>query len=274
MKRKTIGMIIALLITMTPINVYASSLDEIVDSNSEIVSEIQDNSSDTSLENNDSSISEDEINNEEYRYVDTQTWIKSMRDATDYTQNNEVSNKVNESVKKVASIIVQILSYAVTALLAVRVMLDLLYIAIPFTRSILANGYAGNAQAGGGMNMMNGGMGQPGMGMNSINNMRMGMSMQQNTMMMQGQNQMGASPSLGRVQWISNAALNAVSAEGVTGADGRANSALKIYSKDMMIILVLTPILIILAVSGALTNFGFLVGNGIAKILTSIGGLI
>ena len=72
------------------------------------------------------------------------------------------------------------------------------------------------------------------------------------------QGQMGAQPAMGRIQWVSNAALNAAAAESVVGPDGKAVSPFKAYMKDMTVVLVITPVLLVLAISGALTDLGFL----------------
>jgi hypothetical protein len=77
-------------------------------------------------------------------------FMDEVKQATDLSEVSPGATKVNEGIKKIASFIVQILSYFVTAFLVVRVVVDLCYICIPFTRSFLANGYGGNAQAGAG----------------------------------------------------------------------------------------------------------------------------
>ena len=145
--------------------VYATSLDDVINENVQETQQETQQETPAPVETTTPAENQTQTTTtaSEHNYVDTDTWINSMRDATDYTQPNEAATKVNSSIKKVTSIIVQILAYGVTALMTVRVLLDLLYIAIPFLRSFLSNGYAGNAQAGGGMNMMNSGM--PGMGM-------------------------------------------------------------------------------------------------------------
>ena len=101
---------------------------------------------------------------------------------------------------------------------------------------------------------------------------RMGMGGMGGMGMQQGQ--MGASPAMGRVQWVSSAALNAVAAEQMPGPDGKPQSALKAYAKDMMVVLIITPILLTLAITGVLTNLGFLIGDVIAKGITSISGML
>ena len=205
-------------------------------------------------------------------------FMNEVKQATDLTEVSPGATKVNEGIKKVASFIVQILSYFVTAFLVVRVVLDLCYICIPFTRSFLANGYGGNAQAGAGGMGMQGGMGMGGMGMGGYGRGRygmggMGMGGMQGGMMGQ-QGQPGANPAMGRTQWVSSAALNAVAAENILGPDGKSVSPIKEYAKDATVILVATPILLTLAITGVLTDLGFLIGDMLTTAIASIGNMI
>ena len=73
---------------------------------------------------------------------------------------------------------------------------------------------------------------------------------------------------------MSNAALNATAGESTLGPDGKPVNPLKMYAKDMVIVLVITPIMLILAVSGALTQLGLLIGGAIAGAISNIGGSI
>lgn len=224
-------------------------------------------------------------------YVSGEDYISSLQNSTNLTGYQEVSENVKPVMNKVASIIVQILSYLITIGLTVRVVLDLTYIVLPFTRSFLSNGYMGNAQAGaggmpnqamggmGGMNGMGGGMMgggmmggmgmHGGMGMNRMGGMGMG-GMQGG--MQNGMNNQNMSR-MGEIQWVSNAALNAVAAESQPGPDGKAVSPFKLYVKDMTVIMVVTPILLGLALTGTLTNLGFLLGDVICAGINSIGGM-
>lgn len=285
-----------MLLTLPVTTAYASSLDDVVSGTTQESNETpagQQNESSTGT------VETPEVSNgtQSGSYTSADEYIESTKNAADLTTVDvSGAEKVNEGIKMVAAFIVRILSYFLTAFLVVRVILDLVYIALPFTRSILSNGYAGNAAAGGGgmgmqqPGMMGGmggmGMGSPmgGMGMGGMGmGMRggygmgrmggMGMGGMQGGMMGQ-QGQMGASPAMGRVQWISSAALNAVAAENMPGPDGTPQSAFKVYTKDMMVVLIVTPVLLTLAITGVLTNLGFLIGDIIAKGITSISGMI
>lgn len=218
--------------------------------------------------------------------------IDSVEDASTLDGPSEGANKVNQGIKKVASFIIQILAYGVTCLMVVRVVLDITYITLPFTRSILANGYGGQAMGqqgmgqpgmGGGMGMgmggmgMGRGMGMGGMGMGGMGMNRMGMGGMgamggMGGMGMQG-SQPGATPAMGRVQWVSTAALNAVASETMPGPDGRPQSPLKAYAKDMTVMLTVTPILLVLAISGVLADLGFMIGELLTRAISGVGNM-
>ena len=273
------------------IGVSASSLDDVIGAN-------QQEQQNTQVEQSTTGNVEIPVDNQSTSgktnsgYVSGEDFISSLQGSTDLTQHQEVVENANPVMNKVASIIVQLLSYLITIGLTVRVVLDLTYIVLPFTRSFLSNGYMGNAQAGaggmpnqamggmGGMGGMSGGMGMGGgygmrggmgMGMNRMGGMSGGMGgMQQG--MQGGMNNQNMSR-MGETQWVSNAALNAVAAESQPGPDGKAVSPFKLYIKDMTVIMVLTPILLALALTGTLTDLGFLLGDVICAGINSIGGM-
>lgn len=295
------AILIASMITMSAMcttSFAAQSLDDVIGGNTTSVSESQaeapaDSSSVVENSTPENSQSEGESNgggiggifgsNGTYNQVD------DLRDATNLNESSEGAKKINQGIKSIASFVVQVLAYAVTALLVLRVLLDLAYIALPFTRSFLANGYGGNAQAGGGgtgmtgMGTPMGGMGMGGMGMGGMG-MNRGMGMGMNSMGGMGMNGMGmggmqqsqpgASPAMGRVQLVSNPALNAVAAETVVGPDGKAISPIKMYAKDMIVILILAPTFLVLAITGSLTNLGLLIGDMLSSAISNIGTMV
>jgi hypothetical protein len=122
------------------------------------------------------------------------------------------------------------------------------------------NGMSGGMGGGfgGGMGGFGGGMNRGGMGMGMSGMGGMG-----------GQQQQGAGL---KIQWVSNAALNAVASESTPGPNGPQN-AFKIYAKDMIIVLVITPIFLVLAVTGALTNLGFVLGDALVDFIAGFGNL-
>lgn len=293
-----------LVFSSASISVSAASLDDVIGTNQQQNTEVEQGNtgSQTPVDNGSNYNATTNSNNSSGNagYVTSDDFIGSLQNATDLTGHQEVVENAKPVMNKVAAIIVQILSYLITIGLTIRVVLDLTYIVLPFTRSFLSNGYMGNAQAGaggmpnsmggmGGMGGMSGGMGMGGMngmggygmrggmggygmhggmggmgGMNGMGGMQQGM---QGGMNNQNMSHMGA------VQWVSNAALNAVAAESQPGPDGKAVSPFKLYIKDMVVIMILTPILLALALTGTLTDLGFLLGDVICAGINSIGGM-
>lgn len=170
-------------------------------------------------------------------YVSSDDYINSLKGATSLTEErSDIVDKVNSATNRAVSIVVQILAYAIVAGLTLRVLIDLAYIAIPFMRKALSS-EAGQAQ------QMQGNM---------------------YTQQQQGNMQQGNKT---KIQWISNAAMMAVASE------QNGMNPYKVYVKDMVIILVVTPLLLILTVTGVLTNLGFLLGDVIIKAIGSFGSL-
>ena len=144
-----------------------TSLDDIVNAQEQPVEEQTqpaENNGSTSTQNQESATTgglsqEQQDKNNEF--------IAGLQEATDLTDPVEGVNAVTPWIKQAAGFVVQVVFYAVTVLLAVRVVLDLAYIGLPFTRSFLGNGYSGAAAAQGqpGMGGPGMGMGGPGMGM-------------------------------------------------------------------------------------------------------------
>ena len=215
-----------------------------------------------------------------------QNYIDNNLMSNDLTKNvDQTAQQINQGIYKIAQILTQIIAYALTIMLTLRTLVDLTYIAVPFARGFLANGYAGNAQAGGGAGAMGrGGMG--GMGMSSGFGGGMGMSSYGGGGYGgYGGNRMGGmagNPGManqqgtmtGRIQWVSDAALNAVAAGTSVDQNGKAVSPFKQYAKDMTVTLVAVPILLVLALTGAMTNLGFIIGKAIAAALGKLGGMI
>lgn len=283
--KRLLGSLLAvmLIVTCSSMITFASdtgSLDDVINNNT---------SNQQQVENQGST----NTRNEKSREEKNADFIAGLNQAADLTGNVEGVAEVTSGIKLVASWIVQVLSYGITILLALRVVLDLAYIGLPFTRAFLANGYQGNAQAGaGGMpnSMMNGGMAGPmggGMMSGPMGGGMMGGGMYGRSGMYgrgpmggaMGQSNMAANMNqggsmMGRIQWVSNAALNAVAAESSVGPDGRAVSPFKNYCKDMAVVMVLVPVLLTLAVTGTLTNLGFLIGDMLVDAIASVGDMI
>lgn len=206
--------------------------------------------------------------------------VSELEGAADMSDPAVGIESVTSGIKEVASYVIQILSYAVIILLVLRVVLDITYIGLPFVRSFLANGYQGNAQAGAGgapNSAMTGGM--PGFGgiagMHGAGSMGMGGMQGMNQMNSMNQSVVSNNTSNGsKVQLVSNAAMNAVAAESSIGPDGKAVSPFKMYVKDMIVVLILVPVLLTLAITGALTDLGFFIGSLLVELIEGIGSMI
>lgn len=249
LKSSLIAMAIATCMMTSVVPVQAASLDDIVAENTEQQSEVQ-IINETHTETVNEIQEQTDIDNTE-EYITADQFINSMKDVTDVTTvESEAVHKINGAISKTVGVVIQILSYMAIALLSVRVVLDILFIAIPFSRSLFVSTDAGQGgpSAGMGGNPFDGGMGS----MNSMNQ----------------QAPASQSQSKGSIQWISGAAMNAVDMnETVAGS-------FKYYIKDMVVVLTLTPVLIILAVTGVLTNLGFLLGDVAVNFVAWLGTLL
>ena len=217
------------------------------------------------------------------------TMMQKLGEAAVLDTSHPKAEQAAGKLKNIVNIIITILCYIITLGLTLRVVIDLIYIGLPFTRKFLANGFVGNARAGdvnaaapmGGLGLgMGPGFGSPGYGMGSRfglgpfgglggfgNRYGMGVSNSPGAY----QDQMGMMT--GRLQLVSNAALNAVASETTIDPDGRNASSFRIYAKDMMFTIVITPILLILAISGALFHVGLVIGGALVTILSGIGNM-
>lgn len=283
---------IAIIIQVQTFQVYAESLEDVLSSESQVQTQAIQNQ--TSQEDVNSQNTDDDTRNN----LENQTAFTDSLYGMDLTEEqNAMVGTVNKTLKSVASAIVQVLQYGLTVALTVKVIIDLIYIAIPFQRSLLANGFTGNASAGvpqSGMGMsggMGGGFGSRfgGMGGGYGSGFGsgfgsgygsgygsgfggMGGGFGQGGMGAAGVNQQGNMQ--GRLQLVSNAALNAVAASSaVDPQTGKAVSPYKAYAKDMIVTLIAVPVLLILALQGSLMDLGFLVGNALAEGIQKLGGM-
>ena len=167
----------------------------------------------------------------------------------------------SQKVNAVCTVLFQYLASIIAGLYLVTVGIDMLYIMVPPVRSFIANGYMGNAtpdsnqaqagvSAGAGMTggMYGGGM-YGGGGYNGMNRNMANMNAQAG---MQGMNTAAQNqPALGRIQFVSNAALNAVAEE-----SSSKKSALIDYMKTVAVSATLSVFILIVAASGILARIG------------------
>ena len=202
----------------------------------------------------------------------------SLADAGRVDLNNEKAKAATSGLANIVGVVVSFLCYAIVIGLTLRVVLDLMYVCIPPVRRFLCTMPAQNPQGGApgmgmGMGGMGGGFGGGFGGMNrGFGGMGGGMGMGG-----MGQNPMAAQQSTGGVgfggiQWISKAAQNAVTSEGTPDPmTGKPINPLKLYAKDMIVILIIVPILIVLATNGSLIDLGFRIAELVTSIIYKIG---
>lgn len=196
----------------------------------------------------DSIIAENKVNDtetevkvqEEIQEDRNQSFINGLVAASDLAVADiQGAEKVTEQIRYIAAWIVQVISYGTMAFLVVRVMLDMIYIALPFTRSFLTK------QSGAGQSLENS------MGAN-MGAMQPGAA--------EGLNNQAVNQGPRQHQIISNAAINAVD-------NSNGQSPLRVYAKDMIITLIAIPVLITLTTTGVLTSLGFAIGEVLIDLL-------
>lgn len=255
MKRKLYLLVITTLVfsSISTAAFAEKSLDDVINSNQTTIEQTETNSSSTSGGTTRSSKNSD--------------FISGLNEASDITADLQGGNELTSGIKMVAGKILQVVFNALPVLLVLRVGIDLMYMTLSFTRGFLGNGHTGAAsspqQSGGGM-----GLGGMGMGMSSMG-MGMGSGMGG---MHGGSNQQGQQGA--KIQWVSTAALNAVAGEKTMGPDGKPVGIFKGYIKDMVVVFIMVPILILLASTGVLTSIGLTLGSLLVDGIRNIKGMI
>ena len=199
--------------------------------------------------------------------------LNEITDMSDYE--NETVKKAGTALSRVVGMAVQFLGYVIVLGIVLRVVMDLAYIALPFARGAFSAGNnIGNNQV-----QQNGAIGgngfNSGFGGSRFNNgfNNGGFNSGFGGVGSTGTNQQNNIQSNGGFSLISNAAINAVRNEGQHGIDGKPINPYKEYMKDMSVVLILTPILFVLAISGALTSVGFAVGEIVSNVIGSFAGI-
>lgn len=227
--------------------------NEDISNEDEIITSNIDKESSESLPDTDNQ--SDKIINNETSNQQGQSYINGLQQIdltqTPDSQAAQIVNGVNSMIYKTQSFIVQIIAYALTIMLTLRTLFDLTYIAIPFSRSLI-DGISG--QPGGSMGGTIGNQGQ-----------NMGQTFGGQTFGGQdGQfNQPPASPATSgatRVQLISDEARAAIQSPRV----------FRTYAKSMTVTLIATTVMLVLALTGALTDLGFIIGKALAAALGKV----
>lgn len=168
---------------------------------------------------------------------------------------SRLSTTVTSLIKRAASTITTLLCVFITAFLTVRVLLDLMFIALPFTESIATKfGLSGSEPQS-----TLGPQGALGMSNSLPGGNKMSLSPQP-------QSPYPSSPS------SSSRKFTLVSEEVLRAR--QSPHPLKTYCHDAIIILTVTPMLLVLTVSGVFNHLGLLFGDVIVSLLNNLGGIL
>lgn len=200
--------------------------------------------------------------NNSYSQMDNDSAIANIANAAKLDGNTPEAEKVGNIMNSWGAKIMQVLGYVISIGICIGIALDTCFIAIPPLRGILANGYIGTADQRSDFQQNNtmSGMGGVGMGRSGFGGGFNGM--QQDRMNMQATN--NNQPATGRIQLVSNAALNA------TAAASTGDSPYKIYFKQQLPTIIVAPILFVLAATGILAQVGFFIGNYLTNWIGSL----
>lgn len=254
-----ISLIVILAINLTTVQ-NAATLEEALNQQNETTQTQQTSNEDISNEDSiiDNSIDESlpDTNNQSGQIINNETsnqqgqsYINGLQQIdltqTPDSQAAQIVNGVNSMIYKTQSFIVQIIAYALTIMLTLRTLFDLTYIAIPFSRSLIDRI---SGQPGGNMGQNMGNMGGQSFG-------------GQNTQFNQPPAASGTSASgATRVQLISDEARAAIQSPRV----------FRTYAKSMAVTLIATTVMLVLALTGALTDLGFIIGKALTAALGKI----
>lgn len=172
---------------------------------------------------------------------------------------SRLSTTVTSLIKRAASTITTLLCVFITAFLTVRVLLDLMFIALPFTESIATHlGLSGSEPQS-----TLGPQGALGMSNSLPGGNRMSLSPQP---------QSPTYPSSSTSTPSSKRKFTLVSEEVLRAR--QSPHPLKTYCHDAIIILTVTPMLLVLTVSGVFNHLGLLFGDVIVSLLNNLGGIL
>ena len=241
--KKAIPIFITSVLMLSSINpIRAASLDEVLNPPNQVEMTQEAIPTPEPIKEETPAVQEnDEQSGKGYNFIDDLQSIDLQEDKLIVNDRN-VTEEVNGLTYKISATITQIIAYMIFCLIAVRVMLDCLYISIPFSRGFLNPNSQGPQMMGGPQPQIN--------------------SFKQDKDTQNGSNyQMaGAGNQRSKIQWISNSAMIAASQQ----------NPWRIYFKDTIILWIGLGILTVLILTGSLTDLGFLIGEAIQKAIETL----
>lgn len=168
--------------------------------------------------------------------------IDSIAEAAKLDSNSESVNKIGRVMNTWAAKVMQFIGYMISIGLGLVTAIDVCYMAIPPLQGILANGHKGKASDENNGPLM--------LGPQAVGGPRgqLGPNTQMNNQQQEN-----------RIRFVSQEALDAVE-EGKNGAN-----LFKVYMKKRWMTCVMAPVIFVLAATGVLSQFGFMLGEVVSQ---------
>ena len=168
--------------------------------------------------------------------------IDSIAEAAKLDSNSESVNKIGRVMNTWAAKVMQFIGYIISIGLGLVTAIDVCYMAIPPLQGILANGHKGKASDENNGPLM--------LGPQAVGGPRgqLGPNTQMNNQQQEN-----------RIRFVSQEALDAVE-EGKNGAN-----LFKVYMKKRWMTCVMAPVIFVLAATGVLSQFGFMLGEVVSQ---------
>lgn len=190
--------------------------------------------------------------------------VDDLAGAADFSGDSQIAKDVQQSTRPYMMAIMQVLSWIIVFCLGLSVMFDLLYLVAPPLRGVLSGGAgatsatSGTATSGsfGGGSFGGGSFGGGSFGGGSFG----GGGMSSPT---------PVQPAGGRgFCLVSQEAINAATA--VDPQTGKTKSSISVYAKTAWLKLVLTPVVLILTVTGSLQQIGFTIASILVNLIKNV----
>lgn len=184
--------------------------------------------------------------------------VNDLAGAADFSGDSQIANDVQKSTRPYMMAIMQILSWIIVFALGLSVMFDLLYLVAPPLRGVLSGGAGATSATSGTATSGSFGGGSFGGGSFGGGSFGGGMS-----------NPTPVQPAGGRgFCLVSQEAINAATA--VDPQTGKTKSSISVYAKTAWLKLVLTPVVLILTVTGSLQQIGFTIASILVNLIKNI----
>lgn len=218
-----------------------------------------------------------------YNKYNNKSFIQGLNKAADLSPEVDGTQKIIAPLRYGVAFVVQVLSFIIITGMALSVVLDLTYLAVTPLRSVLSNGHSGSALPAGQQASAQPGGFQPG-GFPSLYNFKQGPTSGFGPPQTQaglpgamnpGQPGQPNNGPGGRIQLVSKAALDAAANEGTIDPNtSKTRGLISLYMKGMGLKLILIPVLLILVVTGSLTNLGFVVADVLVAVIRLLGEML